>query len=75
MGDDEMRQLNVPALQDDGYIFLWVTGSILCSQQSVVQSVRVKRERGERERLGIHSTMSCGAVYGLCEVDASNSIS
>jgi mRNA (2'-O-methyladenosine-N6-)-methyltransferase len=26
MGDDEMRQLNVPALQDDGYIFLWVTG-------------------------------------------------
>lgn len=26
MGDDEMRQLNIPALQDDGYIFLWVTG-------------------------------------------------
>ena len=26
MGDDEMRQLNVPVLQDDGYIFLWVTG-------------------------------------------------
>ena len=26
MGDDEMRQLNVPGLQDDGYIFLWVTG-------------------------------------------------
>ena len=26
MGDDEMRQLNVPALQDEGYIFLWVTG-------------------------------------------------
>lgn len=26
MSDDEMRQLNVPALQDDGYIFLWVTG-------------------------------------------------
>ncbi|KAL1115098.1 hypothetical protein AAG570_007129, partial [Ranatra chinensis] len=26
MSDDEMRQLGVPALQDDGVIFLWVTG-------------------------------------------------
>ena len=26
MGDDEMRQLNIPALQDEGHIFLWVTG-------------------------------------------------
>ena len=26
MGDDEMRGLNVPCLQEDGYIFLWVTG-------------------------------------------------
>ncbi|XP_014271709.1 N6-adenosine-methyltransferase MT-A70-like protein isoform X1 [Halyomorpha halys] len=26
MSDDEMRQLGVPALQDDGIIFLWVTG-------------------------------------------------
>jgi len=26
MGDDEMRQLNIPVLQDHGYIFLWVTG-------------------------------------------------
>ena len=26
MGDDEMRQLSIPVLQDDGYIFLWVTG-------------------------------------------------
>ncbi|KAL2078980.1 hypothetical protein ACEWY4_024724 [Coilia grayii] len=24
--DDEMRKLNIPALQDDGYLFLWVTG-------------------------------------------------
>uniref|UniRef100_A0A8C4WYF5 mRNA m(6)A methyltransferase n=1 Tax=Eptatretus burgeri TaxID=7764 RepID=A0A8C4WYF5_EPTBU len=24
--DDEMRRLNIPVLQDDGYIFLWVTG-------------------------------------------------
>lgn len=26
MADDEMRTLNVPALQTDGMIFLWVTG-------------------------------------------------
>lgn len=26
MGDDEMRTLNVPSLQTDGLIFLWVTG-------------------------------------------------
>lgn len=26
MSDDEMRQLNIPSLQDEGLIFLWVTG-------------------------------------------------
>jgi mRNA (2'-O-methyladenosine-N6-)-methyltransferase len=26
MSDDEMRQLGIPTLQDDGLIFLWVTG-------------------------------------------------
>lgn len=26
MSDDEMRKLNIPSLQDDGIIFLWVTG-------------------------------------------------
>jgi len=26
MSDDEMRQLNIPCLQDKGLIFLWVTG-------------------------------------------------
>lgn len=26
MGDDEMRNLNIGCLQDDGLIFLWVTG-------------------------------------------------
>lgn len=26
MGDDEMRRLDIPALQDEGFIFLWVTG-------------------------------------------------
>lgn len=26
MSDDEMRKLPIPILQDDGYIFLWVTG-------------------------------------------------
>lgn len=27
--DDEMRKLNIPILQDDGFIFLWVTGRCL----------------------------------------------
>ncbi|KAK7114395.1 N(6)-adenosine-methyltransferase catalytic subunit METTL3-like [Littorina saxatilis] len=26
MGDDEMRRLDLPSLQDEGFIFLWVTG-------------------------------------------------
>lgn len=26
MSDDEMRQLGIPQLQDEGLIFLWVTG-------------------------------------------------
>ena len=26
MSDEEMRKLDVPGLQDEGYIFLWVTG-------------------------------------------------
>lgn len=26
MADDEMKRLDIPSLQDDGYIFLWVTG-------------------------------------------------
>ena len=26
MSDDEMRSLNIPGLQDEGLIFLWVTG-------------------------------------------------
>lgn len=26
MGDDEMRRLDIPSLQDEGFIFLWVTG-------------------------------------------------
>ncbi len=26
MSDDEMRKMNIGVLQDDGVIFLWVTG-------------------------------------------------
>ena len=26
MADDEMRKMNIGVLQDDGVIFLWVTG-------------------------------------------------
>lgn len=28
MADEEMRRLDIPSLQDDGYIFLWVISSI-----------------------------------------------
>ncbi|XP_019726940.1 N(6)-adenosine-methyltransferase subunit METTL3 isoform X2 [Hippocampus comes] len=27
--DDEMRKLNIPVLQDDGFLFLWVTGGAM----------------------------------------------
>lgn len=27
--DDEMRKLHIPVLQDDGFLFLWVTGRYL----------------------------------------------
>ncbi len=26
MADEEMKKLDIPSLQDEGYIFLWVTG-------------------------------------------------
>ncbi|CAI8018747.1 N6-adenosine-methyltransferase subunit METTL3, partial [Geodia barretti] len=47
MGDDEMRQLNVPALQDDGYIFLWVTGiyiSHTCTHTPFIVSLMLKKK-------------------------------
>ena len=36
MSDEEMRQLNIPALQDEGLIFLWVTGRLGPYQENVV---------------------------------------
>ncbi|VDK22785.1 unnamed protein product [Taenia asiatica] len=32
MSDDEMRKVDIPCLQDNGYIFLWVTGRFLNRQ-------------------------------------------
>ena len=58
MGDDEMRQLNVPALQDDGYIFLWVTGiyiSHTCTHTPFIVSLMLKKKlavRTHSEKIG-----------------------
>jgi len=35
MADDEMRKMNIKVLQDDGVIFLWVTGAPVCVSVSV----------------------------------------
>lgn len=40
MSDDEMRQLGVPALQDDGLIFLWVTAKIITLHLSSFYFIR-----------------------------------
>lgn len=39
MQDDEMRKLSVPILQDEGYIFLWVTGRYTTAKIDYVLSV------------------------------------
>ena len=35
MADDEMRKMNIKVLQDDGVIFLWVTGAFVCVRACV----------------------------------------
>lgn len=42
MADDEMRKMNIGVLQDDGVIFLWVTGNALPLDSFFVQSHLVK---------------------------------
>ena len=44
MADDEMRKMNIGTLQDDGVIFLWVTGKPsypLCSSIHGVKQLQV----------------------------------
>ncbi|XP_057518697.1 N6-adenosine-methyltransferase MT-A70-like [Amaranthus tricolor] len=43
MGDEEMRTLNVPALQTDGLIFLWVTGRAMELGRECLESWGYKR--------------------------------
>jgi len=40
LSDDEMRRLSIPVLQDDGYIFLWVTGRYVTSLRDVTNVPR-----------------------------------
>ena len=35
MADEEMKKLNIPSLQDDGYIFLWLVASVSAYSVSV----------------------------------------
>lgn len=37
MSDDEMRKMNIGVLQDDGVIFLWVTGKSASAHPAVCQ--------------------------------------
>ena len=40
MADDEMRRMNIKVLQDDGVIFLWVTGAYyLLAELIMVQQI------------------------------------
>uniref|UniRef100_A0A8D2DDH0 mRNA m(6)A methyltransferase n=1 Tax=Sciurus vulgaris TaxID=55149 RepID=A0A8D2DDH0_SCIVU len=55
--DDEMRRLNIPVLQDDGFLFLWVTGRAMelgreclnhCGYERVDEIIRVKTNQLQR---------------------------
>lgn len=43
MEDDEMRALPIPELQDDGYIFLWVTGRAMELGRELLQKWNYKQ--------------------------------
>jgi len=46
MSDDEMRQLGIPTLQDEGLIFLWVTGRLVEAAVKLLLSVSRLTVRG-----------------------------
>lgn len=46
MSDDEMRQLGIPTLQDEGLIFLWVTGRLVEVAVKLLLSVSRLTVRG-----------------------------
>ena len=45
MSDEEMRKLDVPSLQDEGYIFLWVTGRSVQSFYCFVTLLKKKLDK------------------------------
>ena len=50
MGDHEMRHLNVGVLQDEGVIFVWVTGACLLLLTAGFLGNRPSPSRGFRRR-------------------------
>lgn len=40
LSDDEMRQLSIPILQDEGLIFLWVTGRAMELGREVISKIK-----------------------------------
>jgi len=57
MADDEMRKMNIKVLQDDGVIFLWVTGARVCVCVCVSVCVCTVSEASLFQALVMHSRL------------------
>jgi len=57
MADDEMRKMNIKVLQDDGVIFLWVTGAHVSVCVCVHACVCTVSEASSLQGLVIHSRL------------------
>ena len=71
MADDEMRRLNIGALQDEGVIFLWVTGApVFCCQFWLAHTLGPRAGPGfllwqARHARGAETPMACARVASV----------